>query len=215
MNKRLKKVYRIYYQLHTNVWGDLPGYSKIKKDRFIFSRPKLMSLNIESSKASKIQNLNKYNSIQQIKKYYLNTSKKYIDRVINNKNYFIKKYSNIINTLEMRLDTVLYRANWCRTMRDARQMINHGYFSVNGLIHNKSNALLKKGDVVKVNTQYTNYIHNIINYKMDSTRLNINVPEYLEVNYNTLELIVLYYPENYQIPYPAINNTETFSDFLC
>lgn len=215
MNKRLKKVYRIYYQLHTNVWGDMPEYAKIKKNKFISSRPKLMSLNIENSKASKIQNLNKYNSIQQIKKYYLNTSKKYIDRVINNKNYYIKRYNNIINTLEMRLDTVLYRSNWCRTMRDSRQMINHGYFTINGIINNNSNQLLKRGDIIKVRPQYFNYISNIINYKIDSSKLNINIPEYLEVNYNTLELLVLYYPENYQIPYPTMNNTETFSDFLC
>jgi len=215
MNKRLKKVYRIYYQLHTNVWGDLHEYSKINKEKFTSSRPKLISLNIENSKASKIQSLNKYNSIQQVKKYYLNVSKKYIDQVVNNKNYFIKKYNNIINTIEMRLDSVLYRVNWCRTMRDAHQMINHGYFTINGIACNKSNLLLQRGDIVKVNSQYVNHIKDIVNSKMDSNRLNINAPEYIEVNYNTLELILLYYPENYQIPYATLSNTETFSDFLC
>lgn len=38
----------------------------------------------------------------------------------------------LLQNLEARLDTVLYRSNWAPTIPAARQMINHGHIFVNG-----------------------------------------------------------------------------------
>jgi small subunit ribosomal protein S4 len=39
---------------------------------------------------------------------------------------------NMVKLLELRLDNVVYRLGWARTRRQARQMVNHGFFFVNG-----------------------------------------------------------------------------------
>lgn len=38
----------------------------------------------------------------------------------------------LIRTLEMRLDNVVYRLGYAKTRRMSRQMVNHGFFAVNG-----------------------------------------------------------------------------------
>jgi len=215
MNKRLKKIFRIYYQLNGNVWANFHQYKKAKVKRSTSSRSKLASLNIINNKAYRTQDLNKYSSLQQIKKYYLNVSKKFITKIVNKKNIFILRYNSLLNAIESRLDVIVYRTNWCRTMLEARQMINHGMFLINGKSTNMSNLIIKKGDLISVNKEYIDHVNKIINNRIDQSQINVNVPDYIEVNYSTLECTLLYYPEPYQIPYPTISKTSSLSDFLC
>src|SRR3978361_1894980 len=43
-----------------------------------------------------------------------------------------KRGDNLLQILESRLDNVIYRAGIARTRRQARQMVSHGHFLVNG-----------------------------------------------------------------------------------
>lgn len=57
---------------------------------------------------------------------------------------------NLIQILESRLDTVVYRMKFAPTPFAARQIINHGHVNVNGRRVNIASYLLKTGDVVEV-----------------------------------------------------------------
>ena len=57
---------------------------------------------------------------------------------------------NLLQTLELRLDNVVYRMGLAENRAQARQMVNHGHFMVNGIRTDIPSMLLKPGDVVTV-----------------------------------------------------------------
>jgi len=72
------------------------------------------------------------------------------------KNYFyiaeMKKGvtgSNLLQLLERRLDNVVYRLGFASNRRQARQLVTHGHFLVNGRRVNIPSYLVKPGDVVE------------------------------------------------------------------
>ena len=56
----------------------------------------------------------------------------------------------LLTMIERRLDNVVYRLGFAATRREARQMVNHGHFTVNGKRVNIPSYLVKVGDVVAV-----------------------------------------------------------------
>ena len=59
-------------------------------------------------------------------------------------------YEKASKMLERRLDNVVYRLGFASTRREARQLVNHGHFTVNGKRVNIPSYLVKTGDVVAV-----------------------------------------------------------------
>ncbi len=57
---------------------------------------------------------------------------------------------NLLRILESRLDNVVFRLGFAMTRREARQLVNHGHFTVNGKRVNIPSYLVKAGDVVEV-----------------------------------------------------------------
>ena len=57
---------------------------------------------------------------------------------------------NLMVMLESRLDNVVFRAGFARTRREARQMVDHKFFTVNGKKINIPSYLVKAGDVIEV-----------------------------------------------------------------
>lgn len=55
---------------------------------------------------------------------------------------------NLLRMLESRLDTVAYRAGFARTQREARQLVGHGHFTVNGRKVNRPSFEVRPGDEV-------------------------------------------------------------------
>jgi small subunit ribosomal protein S4 len=56
----------------------------------------------------------------------------------------------LLSTLERRLDNVVFRAGFAMTRREARQLVSHGHFLVNGKHVNIPSYLIKAGDTVEV-----------------------------------------------------------------
>ena len=56
----------------------------------------------------------------------------------------------MLTTIEKRLDNVVFRLGLAATRREARQLVNHAHFTVNGQKVNIPSYLVKVGDVVKV-----------------------------------------------------------------
>ena len=57
---------------------------------------------------------------------------------------------NLLSLVERRLDNVVYRLGFANSRRQARQLVNHGHFTVNGNRVNIPSYLIKAGDVVAV-----------------------------------------------------------------
>ena len=61
-----------------------------------------------------------------------------------------KTGDNLLIYVERRLDNVVYRMGFAMTRRQARQLVNHGHFTVNGKKVNIPSYLVKAGDVIEV-----------------------------------------------------------------
>lgn len=57
---------------------------------------------------------------------------------------------NLLRTLELRLDNVIYRMGYSENRAQARQMVNHGHFTVNGKNVDIPSMILRVGDKVGV-----------------------------------------------------------------
>ena len=68
----------------------------------------------------------------------------------------------MLQTLESRLDNVLYRAGFAITRRQARQIVNHAHVLVNGKKVDIPSYLLKAGDVVTVRENSKQFVKNVI-----------------------------------------------------
>lgn len=116
---------------------------------------------------------------------------------------------NLIQTLELRLDNVVYRMGFGENRAQARQMVSHGHFTVNGVKVDVPSLLLRPGDVVAVaeNSRGKTLFKELVdlaekrtcslwidrNVKSLSGRV-IRIPERAEIDGNLNEqLIVEYY----------------------
>ena len=57
---------------------------------------------------------------------------------------------NLLVLLERRLDNLVFRMGFASTRQEARQLVLHRHFQVNGRICNIPSAMLRPGDVVEV-----------------------------------------------------------------
>ena len=61
-----------------------------------------------------------------------------------------KTGENLLSLVERRLDNVVFRLGFAQTRRDARQLVSHAHFTVNGKKVNIPSYQVKAGDVIEV-----------------------------------------------------------------
>ena len=61
-----------------------------------------------------------------------------------------KTGEELLVLIERRLDNVVYRLGFAATRRQARQLVSHAHFTVNGKKVNIPSYLVKAGDVIEV-----------------------------------------------------------------
>ena len=111
-----------------------------------------------------------------------------------------KAGDNLITILESRLDNVVYRMGLALTRREARQLVTHRHFTVNGKRVNIPSYLVKAGDVIAVaETSKDN-----ARFKAVKEEGVFGVsPKWLDVNAAELTAKVVALPEREDIDYPV------------
>ena len=104
----------------------------------------------------------------------------------------------LLQILETRLDNVVFRMGLANTRREARQLVNHGHFLVNGKKVDIPSYLIKTGDVIslKEKSKSSERIKEII--ETNASRL---VPKWLDMDKNTLAGKVVALPSRDDIDY--------------
>ena len=105
---------------------------------------------------------------------------------------------NLLRLLERRLDNVLVRLGFAASRRQARQLVGHGHFSVNGRRVNKPSFQVRPGDVLSV--QDSSSAKEVIR---EATELTATVPAWLQADYDSLTAKVLRFPEREEISTPV------------
>ncbi len=106
---------------------------------------------------------------------------------------------NLLRLLETRLDNVVYRMGLATTRRAARQVVNHGHITVNGIKVNIPSYTVKPGDVIAVKEQSLD--HPAIKAAVEAT---LNRPAYVEFDANKLSGTYVRYPGRSELN-PEIN----------
>ena len=104
---------------------------------------------------------------------------------------------NLLIMLEKRLDNVVYRMGLSTTRRDARQLVVHAHFLVNGKKVNIPSYQVKPGDVIQVKQKSVSSPK----YK-EIKEMEVGVPAWLSVDRDKLEGKVLADPTRDQIDTP-------------
>ncbi len=101
--------------------------------------------------------------------------------------------------LESRLDNVIYRAGLANTRRQARQLVSHGHFTVNGKKINVPSFRVTQYDIIDVRerSQKMEWFEEAQDRLVDA-----NVPAWLQVVPDTLRILVHQLPERAQIDVP-------------
>lgn len=60
---------------------------------------------------------------------------------------------NLLRILESRLDNVVYKLGWASSRAEARQLVVHGHFTVNGKRVSIPSYLVKAGDALAINSK--------------------------------------------------------------
>jgi small subunit ribosomal protein S4 len=102
---------------------------------------------------------------------------------------------NLLRILESRIDNVVWRAGFAATRPQARQLVNHGHFRVNGSKVDIPSYQLKAGDVVSTKDRSRDLL--IIQHSLDT--ISHPVPEWLSVNGDERSVTVLSLPDRSQI----------------
>ena len=104
---------------------------------------------------------------------------------------------NLLIMLEERLDNVVFRMGFATTRREARQLVVHSHFTVNGKKVNIPSYIVKAGDVIKVKEKSQS------SPKFKEIKdMQVGVPAWLSVDRDKLEGKVLADPTRDQIDTP-------------
>ena len=107
----------------------------------------------------------------------------------------------LLTLLEQRLDNVVRRAGFVRTIWAARQMVAHGHVLVNGRKVDRPSYAIQSGDRVTLKAR----IHDLARQNMESMAGHL-VPGWLEVNPSELSCQVVAIPTSEQIPFDVNTN---------
>ena len=104
---------------------------------------------------------------------------------------------NLLIMLESRLDNVVYRMGFAMTRREARQMVVHGHYTLNGKKVNSPGQMVKPGDVIAVKEKSKSSPK----FK-EIQEMKVVVPSWMDVNTEKLEGKIIQLPTREEIDTP-------------
>ena len=107
---------------------------------------------------------------------------------------------NLMVMLESRLDNVVFRMNFARTRREARQIVDHKHVLVNGKCVNIPSYLVKAGDVIEIREKSKSLQRYKDIVEVTGGRL---FPEWIDADVEALKGTVKALPTRAQIDVPV------------
>ncbi len=105
---------------------------------------------------------------------------------------------NLLSLLESRLDNVVYRLGLASSRKEARQLVNHGHFTLNGRKANIPSIIVNVGDTIRVKdkSRKSPYFKNLLEKGLTAS------PKWLELDSEALEgkVLSLATKEDIEIP---------------
>jgi small subunit ribosomal protein S4 len=103
---------------------------------------------------------------------------------------------NLLRILESRLDNVVYRARFAESRAQARQLVSHGHFRVNGRRVTVPSYRVRPGDVVQIKDRSKDMI--VVQHAIDTAGTRAQV-EWLDVDTDARKITITDLPNRAQI----------------
>jgi small subunit ribosomal protein S4 len=112
-----------------------------------------------------------------------------------------KAGENLLVLCERRLDNVVFRAGFALTRHEARQLVNHGHFTVNGKKCNIPSYQVKPGDVIAVRDSS----RSSVKFKrfLGEDAITVTAPQWIERDKNDLKATVTKLPVREDVDFPV------------
>jgi len=191
MTKRAESKYKIDRHLGVNLWGR--PKSPINKREY---RPGQHGQRRSKPSDYGVQLLAK----QKLRGYYGNVGERQFRRYY--QEAMRRKGNNgemLIQQLERRLDTVVYRMKFAPTVFAARQTVNHGHVLVNGKKVNISSYQVKDGDTIELRAKAKTFATTLVAAQLAER----DVPDYITVNHDEMKGTFVRAPAMGDVPYPV------------
>lgn len=140
---------------------------------------------------------------QTLKKWYGLSEKqfkKYVKETLEKMGKVDDVSAELIRRLEKRLDNVIFRLGFAKSRIMARQLVSHGYFSINGKPVNIPSYQLEKDDTVSVKE---NKKAKGVLKELSETLKKQEVPSWLQLNKEKLEAKTIGEPSLDEVKPPA------------
>ena len=190
MSKRISSKYKINRRLSVNLWGR-PKSPFNKRD---------YPPGQHGQRRRKISDFgSQLRAKQKLRGYYGNINEKQFRRIYAEAVQAKGDTSEqLIGLLESRLDIIVYRMLFVPTVFAARQLINHGHVTVNGKRVNVASYRVREGDQVEIRQKSKE--HPVV---LEATQtLERDVPDYMEIDFETLKGTFVRIPVLADVPYP-------------
>lgn len=134
---------------------------------------------------------------QKLKTYYCITEKQLKIAYMKAKRGKSQTDEKLLNSLELRLSSVIYRCGFAPTIFAAKQYVTHRHVKINGKTVNMPSFIVKPGMVITIDQQKSPSIAQVVK------GLSAEVPPYLEVDRDNCKITVLRLPVPGEIPCPV------------
>jgi len=129
--------------------------------------------------------------------FYGKLKKKYLKKYIlqftkfksSSKN-FMDFRQRTLKFFESRLDTILYRANFCLSIKSAAQLILHGHVLVNGIPVTTKSYIVKSNDLIEI--AHSIKSRNLVKKSLGHSNFWPIPPKHLLINYKTMQVLFTY-----------------------
>ena len=192
MTKRLSSKHKIDRRLGLNLWG---------RPKSPFNRRPYGPGQHGQARKRKLSDFGvQLAAKQKLKKYYGDITEKQFKKIYQEASRQRGDTSQIlIELLERRLDSVVFRLKFAPTVFAARQLVNHGHVLVNGKVVDKKSYQVKDGDEISLQ-QTSQNIPMIIQTLSSNER---DVPEYLQLEISKCLGKFVRGPQLTDVPYPV------------
>jgi small subunit ribosomal protein S4 len=193
MTKRHQAKYKIDRRMGQNIWGrpkspvNKREYGPGQHGQRRKSKPSDYGVQLRAK--------------QKLKGYYANMSERHF-RGIYEEARRVKgdTGAHMIELLERRLDTVIYRAKFVPTVFAARQFISHGHVKVNGKRVTIASYRVKLNELVEVKDKSKQMA-----LVLEATALaERDVPDYIDVDHTKMTAKLMRVPAFGDVPYPVM-----------
>jgi len=189
MTKRVQAKYKIDRRLRVNLWGR--PKSPVNKREYgpgEHGRRRRKTTDYGTQLRAKQKLKGVYGNIgeRQFRRYYEDASRRRGDTG-----------ENLIELLERRLDSVVYRMKFVPTVFSARQFVNHGHIRVNGRRVTIPSYRVGDGDVIEVKEK-SRELPLVLEGVESQER---DVPDYITVDYKKMRGTFVRGPKIADVPY--------------